>query len=417
MKKFKLVDPSRIDYLLVVSVLFLVIFGAAMVYSASSYWAETHKHNSAYCFWHQLAMACIGFVLMFIIANIDYHWWLKQSITIYIACVVVLLLVLSKIPVITVVENHQTRSLCIGPFKLQPSVFACYGLIVFLAFSLAQNRDHVSKFWGHFVKFGALALAIIIPVSLQRDMGTAVVISLTVYGLFFIAKFPLQFLLPSGGVVAAAGYFLIKTSTSQREILTTFWNYWIHDQPLGMKLWQAEQSLMGMASGGMFGVGIGNSRFRFAWLPEAHKDFIFSIICEEIGWIGAVCLLALFFLILYRGMKIASQAPDLQGQLLACGITAFIMTYALINTSVAMVLVPTTGIPMPFLSYGGSTLVAHLAALGLLVNISSQASASYTHYSDREIYSQNLERPPFSQLNRRSTTQFVPSDNKVRMLH
>ena len=180
--------------------------------------------------------------------------------------------------------------------------------------------------------------------------------------------------------------------------------------------WQLQQSMISLALGGFWGQGIGNSRQKYAFLPEAHSDFIYSVIGEEVGLIGTVGVLILFFIIIYRGMKIAQSAPDGYGRLLASGITACIGSYALINAAVALAILPTTGLPMPFVSYGGSALISHFAAVGILINISSQCDESYMNYSSWKTYKKRLNRSAFTDAGQRTkkSTRTAPVYTRSR---
>ena len=243
----------------------------------------------------------------------------------------------------------------------------------------------------------------------EKDLGTALIVTMTAFLIFFFAEIPLRFLALSGTGILGVAAVYIALNRYHLEKVQVFWDNLIHQTNLP---WQLEESLIGLATGGMFGTGIGNSRLKFEWLPEAHKDFIFSVIGEEIGLMGAIMILALFFIVIYRGLKIAENAPDFAGRLLAGGVIACIGTYAMINTAVALAVVPTTGISMPFISYGGSSLVSHLAALGLVINISSQSNPCFTRYHSVQTFNKHLaERDVFKRPARRW------SGDKVRMLH
>ena len=391
MKKKQLLDLSRIDYLLLVGVLFLVILGAASVYSASSYLAEKEYADSAYFFKNQVIRIVIGLVLMVLVALVDYRTWLGLSPILYGFGVFLLLLLFTGLPFVVRV-NEASRWLRIGPVTIQPSDFARYALILLLARVLYRNRDELDAFWSGFLKYFSLAAFIIILVALEKDLGTAVLIGVISFLIFFFAEVKLTFLFSMALTFTSTAMLYMMANPYQLTRVTNFINQLMHRAPLP---YQLKQSMIGLALGGFLGQGIGNSRLKYEFLPEAHKDFIYSLIGEEAGFIGTVGILLLFTLIIYRGIKIAQYAPDGYGRLLASGITACIATYAYMNAAVALGIVPTTGIPMPFISYGGSALVSHLAAVGLLINISSQCHPSYANYLSRSAYEERLNRSPF----------------------
>lgn len=391
MKRGQKLDLKRIDYLLLVGVLFLVILGAATVYSASSYKAEQMTGDSAYFFKNQLARVFIGIVLMVIIALVDYRKWLGISPLVYTFGIFMLLLLFSGMPFVIKV-NEARRWLRFGPIQFQPSDFARYAMILLLARVLYEKREKLKEFWSGFVAYLTLVGLVVLFIAMEKDLSTAVIVGLIAFLMFYFADVKLSYLLSALLSFTTLAMVYMMRTPYQLERVHKFIDQLLHRAPLA---WQLQQSLIGMALGGFLGQGIGNSRQKYAFLPEAHKDFIYSVIGEEAGFIGTLLVLILFGLIIYRGLKIAQYAPDGYGRLLAGGITACIATYAMLNASVALGIVPTTGIPMPFISYGGSALVSHLAAVGLLINISSQCDPSYANYLNRDTYEEHLNRSAF----------------------
>ncbi len=396
MKNGQKIDLKRIDYLLLVGVLFLVILGAATVYSASSFKAEQMTGDSAYFFKNQLARVFIGIVLMVIIALVDYRKWLGISPLIYAVGIIMLLLLFSGMPFVIKV-NEARRWLRFGPIQFQPSDFARYALILLMARFLYEKHEKLKEFWSGFVAYMSLVGFVVLFIAMEKDLSSAVIVGLIAFLMFYFADVKLSYLLSALLSFTTLAMLYMMRTPYQLERVHKFIDQLLHRAPLA---WQLQQSLIGMALGGFLGQGIGNSRQKYAFLPEAHKDFIFSVIGEEAGFIGTIIVLILFGLIIYRGLKIAQYAPDVYGRLLAGGITACIATYAMLNASVALGIVPTTGIPMPFISYGGSALISHLAAIGLLINISSQCDSSYANYLNRDTYDEHLNRSTFTMRKR-----------------
>ncbi|MBN1998164.1 putative lipid II flippase FtsW [candidate division KSB1 bacterium] len=396
---------SRIDYFLVICVMFLAIFGAAMVYSASSYKADL-MGNAEYFFSRQMGRVLIGFVLMLFVSRINYRFWLKLSPFFLLVAFIMLLLLVTHSPW-SVTENGATRWLKFGSFKFQPSDFARYALIMTLAYYVNKDREKLDDFFKGFVKYVALVAVFVFLIVLEKDLGTAIILSMIAFVIFYFAEIPGTSLLSAGLSFSASGlvYMIVLANPYQMDRIIKFVNQFINQTKLA---WQLDQSLISLAMGGVFGVGIGNSRAKYLWLPEAHKDFIFSIIGEEAGLIGTIGILILFGVIMYRGFKIANNAPDGSGRLLASGIIACIIIYAFVNAAVSLGAIPTTGVPMPFISYGGSSLISHMAAMGLLINISAYGNVSYSKYSDWRTLNARLERAPFKKSQKSRTTTPIP---------
>jgi cell division protein FtsW len=397
MRKKRVIDFSRVDYLLLESVLFLVVLGAAIVYSASSYRAEQLSGDSATYFKNQLFRIGLGLVLMFIVASIDYHKWLGFAPLLYVFALFFLLLVFIGPPIAPVIKGAR-RWIQFGPIQFQPSDFARYAMIMILARALHKQRETLDDLWGGYLRMLVLIMAVVIPVALEPDLGTALNITVIGFLMLFFAEVKISYLLATGLTFTTVGFTAMMAKGYQLRRMLDFIDHFFHQGELG---WQVKQSLISLAQGGFFGQGIGASRQKYYFLPEAHKDFIFSIIGEELGFFGTFAVAVLFFIIVYRGIKIAQQAPDGYGRLLAGGITVCIGGYALINMAVCVAIVPTTGIPMPFISYGGTALISHMVAIGLLINISSQGSVSFANAPGWRTYNKRLKRPAFNLTNKR----------------
>jgi len=385
-------DFARVDYLLLMCVMILLIVGAAIVYSASSFKAgQMPSGDSAYYFKNHMIRIMIGLLMMTVLIFIDFRICLGLS-PILLSISVLLLLLLFTHSSFVVVKYGAARWLKIGSFTFQPSDLARYALILVLARFLYQDRESLDTWQGFLKKIG-LVVVIAGLVAFEKDLGTALIIAIIAFVMFFFAEVRLGYLLSIGlTILTASMIYLMSNDYMLKRVYTyidSLFRKNISDYQLG-------QSLFSFHVGGLFGLGWGNSRQKYEFLPEAYKDFIFPIIGEELGLLGTVVVLVLFFIIIYRGIQIAKTAPDGYGRLLAGGITVCIGIYAFFNAAVTLAILPTTGIPMPFISYGGSAMVTHLAAIGILINISAQSNKSFMNYPSRSIYQNRMNRLSFS---------------------
>lgn len=335
-----------------------------MIYSASYIWAE-YKYGDAFKFVkNQGLFLIIGIVLMIVVSKIDYKIYLKKSNLILTICLVLLLLVL--IPGIGTIRNGSRSWFGIGSFGIQPSEFTKLGLIIFTSKYLAFNEKASKNFKGILPILGLL-MAIFGLIMLQPDFGTGSIIVVSIVGLLFISGVNFKFFLKIGlvGVVGVVG--LIVAAPYRLSRILSFLNPW--SDPLGSGF-QIIQSLYAIGPGGLFGFGIGNSRQKHFFLPEPQTDFIFSIISEELGFLGCLIIVSLFAVICYTGLKISRNCEDLFGKYLAFGIIFQIIFQACLNLMVVTGLIPVTGVTLPFLSYGGSSLLITLISIGIVLNIS-----------------------------------------------
>lgn len=402
-KKF---DIGKIDYLLVFCVLCLLVVGAAMVYSASSFRAEKEFGDSAHFFKNHLVRVMIGLFFMSILAFVNYRKCLGLSPILMAGSIILLLLLFTHAPFV-ITRNEASRWLRLGFFTFQPSDFARYALILILARLLCQNREELEE-WKGFLKYIGFVVIIAVMVALEKDFGTAMLITLIAFCMFFFAEVKLSYLISIGLSIVTIGLLYVKDNSYMFARLSSFFNVMFNR---GLTGYQVQQSIIGFNLGGIFGQGIGDGRQKYMFLPEPHKDFIFSVIGEEAGLLGCIGILLLFFTIIYRGMRIAKTAPDGYGRLLAGGITVCIGIYAFFNAAITMVLLPTTGIPMPFISYGGSAMVTHLAAVGILLNISSQSNHSFKNYPNRSVYKDRIKRLSLSFANEPGTVRYTKNES------
>lgn len=302
---------------------------------------------------------------MFFIMNVDYWTWKKFAKVILIICFVLLILVL--IPGIGNVRNGSRSWIGVGAFSVQPSEFMKLAMIAFLAKYLSENQKHITSLRkGLFPSLGLVFLAFGM-IMLQPDLGTGTVMVGTCIVMIFVAGARISHFVGLG-VLGLLGFVgLIISAPYRIQRITSFLDPWSDPQNSGF---QIIQSLYAIGPGGLFGLGLGQSRQKFFYLPEPQTDFIFAILAEELGFIGGSFVLLLFALLLWRGIRIALGAPDLFGSFLAVGIIAMIAIQVMINIGVVTGLMPVTGITLPFLSYGGSSLTLMLVAIGVLLNIS-----------------------------------------------
>jgi cell division protein FtsW len=343
----------------------LLAVGLIMVYSASAVWADYKFNDSFFFAKRQMLFAGVGIIAMFFIMNIDYWTWRTWAKVILIICFVLLILVL--IPGVGNVRNGSRSWIGVGAFSVQPSEFMKIAMIAFLAKFLSENQKAITSFKkGLFPSLGLVFLAFGL-IMLQPDLGTGTVMVGTSVVIIFIAGARISHFVGLGLLGVAGFVGLIISAPYRMKRITSFLDPW--QDPLGSGF-QMIQSLYAIGPGGLFGLGLGQSRQKFFYLPEPQTDFIFAILAEELGFIGGSLILLLFSLLLWRGVRIALGAPDLFGTFLATGIIAMIAIQVMINIGVVTGLMPVTGITLPFLSYGGSSLTLMLMAVGVLLNIS-----------------------------------------------
>jgi cell division protein FtsW len=356
------------DFILLIITLTLLAVGLIMVYSASAVWAEYKFHDAFFFAKRQMLFAGVGIVAMFFIMNISYWTWRTWAKTILIVCFVLLILVL--IPGVGNVRNGSRSWIGVGAFSIQPSEFMKLAMIAFLAKYLSENQKLITVFRKGLVPSLALVFSAFAMIMLQPDLGTGTVMIGTCIVMIFVAGARISHF-AGLGLLGVAGFVgLIVSAPYRIKRITSFLDPW--SDPLGSGF-QIIQSLYAIGPGGLFGLGLGESRQKFFYLPEPQTDFIFAILSEELGFIGGSFIILLFALLLWRGIRIALGAPDLYGSFLAVGIIAMIAIQVMINIGVVTGLMPVTGITLPFLSYGGSSLTLMLVAIGVLLNISRYA--------------------------------------------
>ncbi|URN93181.1 MAG: stage V sporulation protein E [Candidatus Pristimantibacillus lignocellulolyticus] len=356
---------SAPDIWLLISILLILFIGLMMVYSASAVLAFHEFGDKFYFLKRQSIFAGLGLLSMFFMMNVNYSVWKKWAPMLLIICFGLLILVL--IPGVGVVRGGARSWLGISSFGIQPSEFMKLGMILFLAKWLSTEQQKITQFTkGLLPPLGLVFLAFGL-IMLQPDLGTGAVMVGASMILIYTAGAQMRHLggLALLGVIGFVG--LIIAAPYRLKRITSFLDPW--SDPLGGG-YQIIQSLFAIGPGGLVGLGLGMSRQKFSYLPEPQTDFIFSILAEELGFIGGFTLILLFLVVIWRGVRTAISAPDTFGSLLAIGITSIIGVQVLINIGVVIGMMPVTGITLPLVSYGGSSLTLLLTGLGILLNIS-----------------------------------------------
>ncbi len=355
------------DYVLMLTFFSFLIFGLIMVASASVVLGHETHNDSYYYFKHQLYyVLLLGLPAWIIFQRIYYRIWRKLGVIFLFVCIIMLVLVF--IPPFSFSYGGATRWLRIGPLFFQPTELTKLAFVLYLAAWLEKRRGkQIKEVSSGLAPFIIITGVIALLIALQPDIGTLLVITLTAGTIYFAAGGSLKHIayLIAGGLVAF--FLLVRAAPYRMARFIVFLHPEVDPKGIG---YQVNQALMAMGSGGLFGLGLGHSRQKFNYLPEPAGDSIFAIIGEEMGLIGTALIVVLFLIIAYKGYKIAQNAPDNFGQLVACGITSWFIIQAFINIGSIISIIPLTGVPLPFISYGGSSLVTSLAAAGILLNIS-----------------------------------------------
>lgn len=357
---------SAYDVQLLFPVLFLVGIGIAMVYSASSTLAMG-KFGSDYFFVKKQAIfAVLGVVGLVITSHIPYRVYRPLAYPLLAAALAMLIAV--RFSPLGSAAGGALRWLSIAGLSFQPSEFARLALVVYLAYSLSKKGAKLNEFAVGFLPHVIVFVVLAGLLMLQPDFGSSVILGAITWIMMFIGGVPLRHLASGLLALGPIAYYMMVSTDYRLRRFTSFLDPWQYPQHEG---YQITHSLMAFGSGGLWGSGIGKSYQKLFYLPEPHTDFIFSVIGEELGLWGVLVIVALFLLILWRGTRIARQAADPFGTLLAMGLTAALTLQVNINMAVTLGLLPTKGLTLPFLSYGGTSLFFNLAAVGILINISA----------------------------------------------
>ena len=361
------IKNKKTNVWLIVATFLLVVIGFVFVYSASSYSAQLNYGNKYYFLTKQIIGAVIGAILMFLTSKIDYKIYQNYKLPILITGFVLLIIVF--IPGLGVSNYGARRWIRLTGFTIQPSEIAKFCFVIFCAGYLSKNKDIIKSFKGivPVLVVGALMCVLIM---LEPNMSITICVGLTMFAMLFVGGAKIKHFLILSVPVICLGVLLVIIEPYRMERLVAFVNPWANPQGEG---YQLIQSLYSLSSGGLFGVGLFNSRQKYLFLPFSESDFIFSIIGEETGFFGCCVLILIFGIIIYQGIKIAYSAKDKFGCYLASGIVAIIGIQVLINIAVVTGSIPPTGVPLPFISAGSTALVVFMAAIGILINIHKQS--------------------------------------------
>ena len=354
------------DYLIFLVVIILIGIGLVMILSASSVRALIDYNDSSYLFRHQLIWAMVGIIAMLFFMKLDYHIFQRLAKPILFLSVIFLILVLF----IGFTAGGSRRWFNLGFVRIQPSEMAKLAIVIYLAQYFSSRKKRLNSFKKRILAPVIVLDVVFMLILLEPDLGTAV----TITGIFIIMLFASGVRLGHIFLIITAGIpfliYFIFSADYRRERFFSFLNPW--EDPLDTG-YHIIQSLLALGSGGIFGVGLGQSRQKFLYLPEPGTDFIFAVLGEELGLLGTLFVLGLFFILAWRGFKIAMSVPDLFGSLLAVGLTSMIIIQTIINIGVVTASMPVTGITLPFISYGGTSMVIMMSAAGILLNISREA--------------------------------------------
>lgn len=374
--KIKKKKPHRFyDYSLLFTIIFLTVFGLIMIYSASSYKAQLDYGNPGYFMLRQAGIAGVSFVAMYIVSKIDYHWFARFAMLGYIVSYVTLLL--TRFTPLGVASHGKKRWLRLGPLQFQPTEIVKISLILLLAVLIANLGVRINQLRavGFIVALSA-PLALLVT---ANNLSSGIIICGIVFVMLFVAckiKWPFFLCIGGGvGLLAVApyiGHLLVKLHILKDYQLGRI-NVWVNPvQYARSGGYQVLQGLYAIGSGGLFGKGLGESLQKLGFVPEVQNDMIFSIICEELGLFGAISVILIFMFMIYRFMVIAGNAPDLMGAMIVIGVMAHIAIQVILNIAVVTNTIPNTGVTLPFISYGGTSVMFLMLEMGMVLSVSNQ---------------------------------------------
>lgn len=357
---------KSLDFPMLVAILILLCLGLIMVATASSYYALNNYSDSNYFLSRQAIFAVIGVIAMFVISRIDYKKYKRWAYIGYGVALALLAAVL--IPGIGKSSNGATRWLGFGSFRFQPSEIMKIMLVIAISTYITQNRKKLNSLKGYLVP-GILLFAVVIVMFLQKHMSGTIVMMVAAFSIIFASGINIKprYILIVIIIAVVVGSIYISSEGFRLQRILSFLN---PEEDIKGGNWQAAQSIYAIGSGGIFGRGLGQSRQKYLWLPEAQTDFIFSILGEEFGLLGSATVLAIFTFFIYRGYRIAMTCKDMYGSMIASGIVSVFAFQIIVNLAVVTCSMPVTGMPLPFFSYGGTALFINLCAMGVLLSIS-----------------------------------------------
>ncbi|MBR6693846.1 MAG: cell division protein FtsW [Clostridia bacterium] len=371
--KSPLISSGKMDISFFGLVMTLLVVGLVMLFSASYSYAYVHYGNSFHFITKQALFAVAGVIIMLGISKIDYHVYRKFAIPVYIIAIIMLIAVYGFAPIANV---H--RWITIGPIQFQPSEIGKFAIILIFAHLISKNSSSMDKFSFILILLGLLALVSALVVFETHVSATVLILAIGIV-LIFVGGLSRKLAIigvVTVGVIVIVGYFALSKYLGYASNRMTAWlDPWSDPSNAG---YQTIQSLLAIGSGGPFGRGLGQSRLKQLWLPEPHNDFIFSVVCEELGLIGAMVIIIIFCALIWRGFIVAMRAKDKFGSLLALGLTFQVGLQVALNILVVTNTIPNTGISLPFFSYGGTALIILLAEMGIVISVSRSSSIEKT---------------------------------------
>ncbi len=357
------------DLVVFTAVILLLSIGIVMVFSASSVIGLSDHRDSFHFVKRQAGWAFLGLIAMFFLMRVDYHVFKPLALP----GLLISYLLLGLVLIIGDDISGARRWINLGFFNLQPSEIAKLAMVNFTALYASNKREKLRRLFSGLLPILAIVASKALLIMIEPDFGTAIAVTVTAVAVLFAGGIHLGQFFGLVIVMVPVVYRLVSQESYRMRRVMAFVDPWSDPSDTG---WNIIQSLLAVGSGGLLGLGLGASRQKFSYLPEHHTDFIFAIVGEELGFLGAAGVVFLFLVLAVRGVRIALHAPDLYGTLLAVGITIMVCFQAFLNIGVTTGLLPVTGIPLPFISYGGSSLFMTLASMGILLNISRQSRAN-----------------------------------------
>lgn len=354
------------DVYLFFTTLLLVLIGIMMIFSSSAILAKERFGDTYYFLKKELIFFVIGFIALFVCKSISYKRYAKWIYP--MLGVTLFLMLLSFIPGLSHSAKGATRWIRIAGFTIQPSELTKIVIVIFVAYLSAKKGERIKEFTKGFLPIMALAGFYILLILMQKDLGSAFVLGSVIFLMLFVAGTRMKYLIGLALITTPVLYFSIFSVAFRKRRILAFLDPWKYKLDYGF---QIIQSFVAFKSGGLSGVGLGESKQKLFYLPEAHTDFIFSVVGEEFGMLGVLFIISLFLFFVIRGLKIALKTKDPFGMYLALGLTTLIGLEAFINFGVVMGVLPTKGLALPFISYGGTSLIASLIAVGMILNVST----------------------------------------------
>lgn len=365
---------GSMDYPFLIILMSLLALGIIMMFSASYAWAISEGLDGAYYAKRQMAMAAVGIVFMLIAARFDYHLYRKPIIVFGVFGIAIVLMILCRIGPFTDPHNDSYRWVKFGPLSFQPSEIMKFAVILLFSYLISINYSKLKYAKYGVFPFMTVLLIVVALMAIQPHISGTIIICAIGVVMMFVGGTNIKHLLVLGAI-GVTGIIVLVLLLSTKFGFTYFEDRmisWIDpfNDEAAAETWQTRNSLIAIGSGGIFGLGFGNSRQKFLYLPEAKNDFVFAVVCEELGFFGAIVVIVLFLLFIGRGFFIATRACDKFGMMLATGLTVQIGIQALLNIAVVTNTIPNTGVSLPFFSYGGTALIMQLVQMGVILNVS-----------------------------------------------